>query len=214
MSDPPSTAHRTLVEQATAGEPVAIDELIERHYPRLVEFLRRRADQLVLAKESLTDLVQSVCREVLEEADGFEYRGEGQFVSWLHRIALSKIIDKYRYHRAEKRDPGREVGLGGSSSATTTGGAGRAGEATLGHVCATFCTPSEMAIKNEQAGLVAEAFNQLSEEYQEVLFLAHIIGWPHPEIAQQMGRSADATRSLLGRARARLGLVLQSLREG
>ncbi|MCR9246439.1 MAG: hypothetical protein NXI31_15505 [bacterium] len=27
-----------------------------------------------------TDLVQSVCREVLEDRDAFEFQGEGQFV--------------------------------------------------------------------------------------------------------------------------------------
>ena len=199
----PEIDHKTLVEQATGGDAVAIDELIERHYQRLTDFLRNRVDRLVLARESLTDLVQSVCREVIEDAqaNGFEYRGEGQFVSWLHRIALSKIIDKHRYHKAEKRDARREVAADGPTGAT------------LGDVCATFGSPSEFAIKHEEAGLLAEALNRLEEDYQEVIFLKHVMDWSHEEIAQQMGRTPKATGALLGRAKARLGLTMRSLRQ-
>lgn len=125
--------HKTLVEQVTRGDETALGELIARHLPRLEVFLRRRADRLVLAKESVSDLAQSVCREALKDVAGFEYQGEAAFVRWFQTLALSKIIEKRRYYTAQKRDAGRDVDLAGA--------VGRDGPTpTMGEVYATLVT--------------------------------------------------------------------------
>ena len=89
-----------------------MDALLERHLPGLFAFMRLRAGEFLRRRESVSDLVQSVCREVLADPGDFSYRGEGQFRRWLYTTALRKIIDKGRYYRAEKRDPRREVRAG------------------------------------------------------------------------------------------------------
>jgi len=85
-----------------------VEELIARHLPGLRAYVAGRVDRLVHAKESNADIVQSVCREVLEHIARFEHRSEAGFKQWLYRTAERKIIDRYRYYTAEKRDAARE----------------------------------------------------------------------------------------------------------
>jgi len=202
MSALPSD-HKTLVEQVTQGDEVALGELIARHLPTLEAFLRRRADKLVLAKESVSDLAQSVCREALNDAARFEYQGEGAFVRWFKTLALSKIVEKRRYYTAQKRDVGRDVDLGGAADRDSN-------KPSMGEVYATLVTPSRVVAGKEQMAKVAKAFDQLKKDYQDVIVLAKIWELPHKEIAHLMGRSEVATRSLLRKAIARLGVVVAS----
>ena len=88
-----------LMRKATSGDGAAMDRLLERHLPALRAFVRLRAGPAVAEHESNSDLVQSVCREVLEGAGAFEYRGEAAFKSWLFTTALRKIVEKDRYYR-------------------------------------------------------------------------------------------------------------------
>lgn len=100
--------HETLVESARLGDEQAIDALLERHLPGLRAYVRLHASELIREKESCSDLVQSVCREVLEGVERFEYRGEAQFRNWLVTQAMGKIVSRQRFYLAEKRSPQRE----------------------------------------------------------------------------------------------------------
>ena len=83
--------HGALIDRASRGDPVALDALVEHHLPNLLAFLRLNAGPHLLAKESVSDLAQSVCREVLDDVDRFEYRGEPAFRKWLFTAALNKV---------------------------------------------------------------------------------------------------------------------------
>src|SRR5438552_14795863 len=84
---------RQLVEDASRGEAPAIDALLERYLPDLLRYVRRRAGPAILKKESGSDVVQSVCRELFENlrTERFEYRGEAEFKQWLYGAALLKL---------------------------------------------------------------------------------------------------------------------------
>ena len=102
-------ATQVLVQEAQRGDSAALDELLQRHIPALRAFIRLRCGKQIRDKESCSDLVQSVCREVLGELGRFEYRGEASFRNWLFGWATHKIQNRARYYRAEKRDAAREV---------------------------------------------------------------------------------------------------------
>ena len=70
---------------------------------------RLRAGEFVRARESSSDLVQSVCREVLANIGRFQHPSESAFKQWLFREALRKIVDRRDYWLAEKREVLREV---------------------------------------------------------------------------------------------------------
>ena len=199
--EPDHDRHQTLVELVSRGEQPALNDLLAEHVPAIEAFVRRRGQMLPGARESMSDVVQSVCREALEDlGDNFEYQGRGQFVSWLHKLALSKLIQKQRYHLAAKRDANRDQHGAGVNT--------QGDPVTLGDVAATFCTPTKMAVAHEEQERLARAFDKLPEEYQQVIYLARVQGLPHKEIGQQIGMTPEASRQLLARAIARLALVM------
>lgn len=169
---------------ARAGDQGAVERLIECYQPRLHAYIRLRLGDRVRAREATTDVVQSVCRELLAAAPAFEFRGEERFRDWLFTAALNKIRDKQRFHGRGKRDVAREqdVDDGGMRQA------------------ASFLTPSVDAIGRETAEALAAALAELREEHREVITLARIVQLPHDVIAESMGRSEVAVRQLLVRA--------------
>ena len=70
-------------------------------------------------------------------------------------------------------------------------------------------SPSQGAIRREQAVLLADALAKLPEHYRDVLVFRHLEGLSFPEIAQRMGRSLDSVEKLWVRGLNRLRQVLE-----
>lgn len=187
-----------LAQRASRGDRPSMQALLERYLPRLRAFVRLRVDRSLRERESSSDLVQSVCRQVLEHIDTFEYRSEEAFRAWLFKTALNKIRERARFHRAERRAPGREQG---------------AEEDALVPMYARITTPSEAAAARELAERMEAAFDRLPEDYREVITLSRIVGLPRPEVARAMGRSEGAVSMLLSRALVELVAVLDGRRQ-
>ena len=144
--------------------------------------------------------MQSVCREVIQGADHFEYRGVAAFKGWLFTAALRKIIEKNDYYSAQKRDVAKNVPLQNSSAE---------GNEHLLAAYSGICSPSRAAQAHEELERVERTFDQLPDEYREVITLARIAGLSHAEISQKLGRSEPACRQLLKRAMVRLAVLLE-----
>ncbi len=177
---------------ASSGDPAAVGELLQRYLPGLRAFVRLRAGELVRKNEDYTDIVQSACRDVLENLGRHRHGGNEGFRRWLYRTALRKIADRYAYYRAQKRAANRVTPLESAPSAYE----------------ADVPSPSQHAIANEEAGRIERALETLPEDYREVIVLARHVGLSHREIAVEMERSELAVRTLLSRALARLAEVL------
>ena len=186
-----------LLERAAHHDRAALGELLALHLPGLEGYLRLRMGPVMRAKESASDLVQSLCREVLADLSRFEYRGEAAFRHWLYAQAAHKLIDRHRVLTAEKRDPRREVPLddGGSAAVLSCYG--------------TLCTPSRMLSAKEAVASIEGAFDALPDDYKEAITLHRMVGLSHAEIAAHMGRSEGAVRNLVYR-----GLALLAMRLG
>lgn len=193
------TKTEILVDQAKGGDGSAIEALLVRHLPAIDAYVRLRAGKLVRAKESTADVVQSVCREVLEHLDDFDFRGEAQFRHWLCQHALHKILNKKRFYTAEKRDAAREQAARARSTDQNTSAL---------DCYATICTPSRVAAGKEALEAFELAFEQLPEDYRSVITLHRIIGLSFLEIAPMMERSEGAVRNLFNRGVARLSTML------
>ncbi len=70
-------------------------------------------------------------------------------------------------------------------------------------------SPSQQAIRREQAVVLAEALGRLPDEWREVLILRHLESRTFPEVARHMGRSADSVKKLWPRALAGLRRLLE-----
>ena len=186
-------ASDALLRASSAGDRTALEELLVRHYALVRAFVRLRLDPATRQRESVSDLVQSICREVLGRADRFDYRGEAAFRAWLCEAALHKIRDRRDYHRAQRRDPAREM-----AAATD------AGWSDLAAVYRTTIDPVGRLLRIEEMEQLERAFDDLPDDQREALTLRSLCGAGYAEIAARTGRSEDATRKLVSRARARL----------
>jgi RNA polymerase sigma-70 factor (ECF subfamily) len=186
-------------ERARAGDAEALDHLVVRHLPSLMAFVRLQAGKLVLGKESLRDLVQSACVEVLRDAAHFDYRGDAAFRRWLFTQALNKIRNKHRHYRAARRDAAREAAPDGSGDAND-----------LAQGYATLCTPSQAAIGREEVARLEAAFERLPPDQRQAVVLRRVVGLSYDQIAEEMGRNEGAVRTLVYRGVARLATLLKA----
>jgi len=188
-----------IVERAARGDPLAVDSLLARHLPGLLAFVRLRAGDKLRSMESTMDLVQSACREVLEDIPQMQQRDDANFRSWLYSAAERKIVDRARYHASLKRGVGRAVGGTPQLQA--------AEEGLLATAYKGFFTPSENASAREELERFEVAFGKLPSDYRDVIVLARVVGHSIVEVARQMGRSEGAVKMLLHRALAQLALL-------
>ncbi|TAH34900.1 MAG: sigma-70 family RNA polymerase sigma factor [Planctomycetota bacterium] len=180
-----------LRHSAAAGDAAAMHELLLRHLPGLERFLARNAGDLIAAKESRSDLAQSVCREVLERlaTDRLQFRSEPEFRHWLYEAALFKLRNRHRYYRARKRDAAAERSGAASAPADTTG-------------------PGSKVRRREQQERLAAALQLLPEPEREIVRLAHLEGLAHAAIAERLGITESHSRTRLARALAKLGRLV------
>ncbi len=185
-----------LGDAAASGDRGALEILLQRHHGELHAFVRLRYGKLLSDRESSIDLAQSVCREILEQADRFQRGEDNGFRRWLFTTAMRKINDRRAYYLAGKRDVLREIPQQAGEDA-------EAGEDLMHHY-RTFSTPSRVASHREEAARVEAAFERLTDEQREVVTLAHLAGLSRAEIAEQMGKTEGAVRVILHRALAKL----------
>jgi RNA polymerase sigma-70 factor, ECF subfamily len=193
MSRPMTQDLEALLHAASQHDSQAVATLLQQHLPALRAFLRLKAGPSLLAKESCSDLAQSVCRDVLENADRFRFGGEAEFRKWLFTTAMRKIADRAEHWRAGKRAAAKE--RGGLDEEEIQGIAG-------------IWTPSNQAAAREELQRVEAAFGKLAPEKQEVILMARLMGLSHAQIAQELGKTEVAVRSMLSRALAELSAFL------
>ncbi len=182
----------SLFRRAREGDRDALEGLLRRHLDELRAYVRLKCGPRLRVQESQSDIVQSVCREVLGDVAELEVDDEDAFRRWLFGVAYHKITHKAEYHGAQKRDTARKVPLDG-----------------VLEVYGGFVTPSRQAEVADEVERVERAFDLLPEEYRNVILQVCLRSRSHREVAAEMGRSEEALRKLLSRARARLALLMQ-----
>lgn len=185
---------RTLIRDASLGDRLAVDQLLARYLPELRGFIRLRTGPAIRDKEGISDLAQSLCREVLENADRVEFDSERAFKHWLYTKALRLIQNRAKFWAREKRDVRREVAL----------------EDPRVRCYASIGSPSVQLRSTEDLARIEATFDRMSDDHREVITLSRVLGLTHAEIAEKMGRSEAAARQLLHRALSVFALLLEA----
>ena len=194
-----------LTVAACQGDSRAIDRLIEHHLPAQRGFVRLRASAMLRRQESTSDLVQSVCRELLLNQKRFRHPSPAAFKRWLFITAQRKIYSRMAYYLAQKRDVGRNLDRLAKSATS---------DESLLACYKTLSTPSRRAMAREEIEQIEAAFDQLPDEYREVITLAHILGMSRAEIAEHLGKSEGAVRMTLHRALTATASLLREQQQG
>lgn len=184
------------------GGTPEVEHWLAEHLPSLNAFVRMRTGAKLGARESISDLVQSTCREAIGALEKVPEVDESGFKYWLFTLAERKIRKRVRYWEAEKRDRAHEAG-----------GMSVAERQQLLRSYHAFHRPSHGAEVDDELARVEAAMHELPEDQREVILLHHLLELPHREIALRMDRSEAAVRQLLSKALARLLRILKT-REG
>lgn len=195
---------RQLIALAQDGEVSALEQLCRVYGERVRRVVRLRLPRELRPKLDSVDLVQDVLLGALGGLADFTYRGEGDFLRWLSRIAENEVRDHIDKWFAGKRDIRRERPLRTDSSTT-----GRACGRASGLVQTT--TPTAILARREELDKLERAIDELKPEYREVIVLTRIEGLSYQEAAGRMGRGPEAVRKLLCRAIAALARVYEGM---
>jgi RNA polymerase sigma factor (sigma-70 family) len=188
----PASDSGVLLAAAREGQGSALSALLDRHMRPLRAFVRVQITPFLRERESESDILQSVCHEVIRAREHFEYRGEAAFRSWLYGAVLNKIRDRERHYRAQKRMPA--AGFAHDDEALTQ----------AYHVL----TPGRTAAAKEQLQAVESAFSRLPDRYARALALHHFAGLSREELARELDTTVEAASVLLRRAAVRLSKEL------
>jgi RNA polymerase sigma-70 factor (ECF subfamily) len=181
-----------LVRDASQGKATAVHALLARFLPDLEAYVRQQMGKGLQAHESRADVVQSVCREVLDglAKERLEFRGEAPFRGWLFQAALTKIRQRARYHGAEHRAAVQPVSPSSPALAEA--------------LATSLQSPSGSAAQREEQARLLEAYARLEPAQQQIITWARLEGQSHREIATRLGVTEGNSRVMLARALSRL----------
>ena len=192
-----------LLQQATAGDEQAAQELFARHRDRLKRMVHMRLSRRLQGRVDDSDVLQEAFLDVSRRLAEYVADPKLPFYLWLRHMTGLKLAEVHRRHLgAQMRDADREVSL-------HRGGLPEADSASLAaQLLGKLTTPSQAAVRAEQRLFVQEALNRMDPLDREVLALKHFEQLSTAEMAQVLGLSRAGAGSRYLRAIKRLREVL------
>jgi RNA polymerase sigma-70 factor (ECF subfamily) len=170
---------------------------LEVYRQYLVALARIHLDRRLWRVKDPEDVVQDTLKEAVtnwELLGGFD---ETRRKAWLRQALLHNILDFFRQQHRHKCDVDLERSLEASW--------GRLVESLAG----PYSTPSQRVARNQELDRLAQALPKLTREQQEAVISHHLHGLKLQEVAEQLGRSLNATAGLIHRGMKRLRELLE-----
>lgn len=174
----------------------AFAELVARYEPRLVRLMRTIGPRGDLAE----DLAQETFMRVFRARKNYE--AGAKFSTWLFTIAGNVARNSARSlgRRHEVNEVDAPTGDSGSSDPRMLASAA---------VDASGLMPTRIVEGTERAAIVRAAVESLSERQRMAMMLSRFENMSYVEIAETMGLTTKAVKSLLSRARVNLKEILE-----
>jgi len=180
-----------LMLQIRDDVPGAFEVLVERYQHRLVGVLTH----LVGRSDEAEDLTQDVFLRIYRARKG--YKPKAKFSTWLFTIANNLAMN---HLRGRGRNLANPMGMGIDPGSNSQGGLRPLEEQALDRAG----TPSAQMRQVELSDVVREALDILGEDQKLAVLLNKFEDMSYADIAEVMGRSEAAVKSLLARARTHL----------
>jgi RNA polymerase sigma-70 factor (ECF subfamily) len=171
-----------VIERAIRGDERALRQLWTQHAPRIDAVVRRLAGDPDLA----ADIAQDVWMQIFRALPSF--RGDAQFATWAHRIAVNRTLNALRRVRRVERL-----------------------ELVIEDDTVSVEMDSDRAFL---ADSIEQAMLRLPPGARMVFVLHDVEGYTHEAIAEELGITSGASKSQLFKARAKLRRLLAHLVDG
>jgi RNA polymerase sigma-70 factor (ECF subfamily) len=171
----------SLLERAQDYDPSALGQIYDQYSGRIYNYIYYRLGNADLAE----DLTGTVFLKMLE-AIRSRRSWNTSFSGWLYRIAHNLVVDHYRRGRANHMVPLDE------------------------RLLASDQDPSREAERRLETDRLRRAMTQLTEEQALVIALKFGEGYTNGEVAEMMGKTEGAIKSLQFRAVASLRRILEA----
>ena len=172
---------KPMLERAQQYDPEALAEIYDQYAPKIYNYIYYRIGDARLAE----DLTASVFLSVLEAIQS-NRSWRTSFSGWLYRIAHNIVVDQFR-----RRGKLRELPLDE-------------------RLVSTEADPAKSAELSLEVEWLKRAIRSLTTDQTEVIVLKFIEGLTNAEVAQIMGKTEGAVKSLQYRALASLRKKLES----
>ena len=179
------------MSQGDRGTELSSDAL-ERYRRYLLVLARVAIDPRLAGKIDASDIVQQTLIEAHQCRHQFSPRQEGDLAAWLRRILSNNLADALRGLARAKRDVARQRSLDEQLAQSS--------QRLQDWLAAEQSSPSQHAMREERAVMLADALAELPEAQREALILQYWHGWSLAQIAGHLGRTPVAVAGLLKRA--------------
>lgn len=185
--------------------PEADGRSLEQYRSYLRLLTRLHWDQKLRGKLDASDVVQQTLLQAHTNREQFRGESELEWRAWLRRILANCLAASARSFATDARNVTRETsleaGLDESSSRLDR------------WLAANISSPSQRAMRSEEAILLAEALAQLPEDQQLAVELHYLKDQPVAEVAKRMNRSKASVVGLLFRGLKKLRELLSAGRD-
>ena len=171
---------KAIIQRAKEGDEAAMRSLWSRHAPHIDAVVRRLVGN---DADLAADVAQEVWIQIFRALP--QYRGESQFGTWAHRIAVNRTLNALRKTRRLAKI-----------------------ETDVEEDSALVEPEPERAL---MLATIENAANRLSPGARAVFMLHDVEGYTHEEIAERLGITAGGSKSQLFKARAKLRTMLAHL---
>ncbi len=202
------SSQNRLIDQAKAGDPLALGPLLESYTHQLRFLAEQRLDGKLRNRAGASDIVQETLLQATRDFSDFRGRSDAELAGWLRRI-LARIVSRQieRHVLAEKRDVRREIRWTPVSEQDSGPYAGRLD----GRIADHRPGPASAAVHTERQGIIDEAIASLPNTYRQIIQLRNVQGLAFDEIAARLNRTSGATRMLWLRA---IEMLRKQLKKG
>jgi RNA polymerase sigma-70 factor (ECF subfamily) len=168
-----------LIQQAQQGNRTAISQLYEMYAQQIFRYVAYR----VPTQADAEDITADVFIKMIEGLRTYRVTG-APFEAWLYRIAAARIAD---FHRRGRRRPQTEL-----SETMSTGEP----------------SPEEQVHDQQEVAFLRQALSSLGSDQQSILLLRFIERKSHQEVAEILGKTVSAVKSIQHRALVQLAARL------
>jgi RNA polymerase sigma-70 factor (ECF subfamily) len=185
-----SLAPEQLLGRALRGDREALGRLLDAERASLHRLAERQLEGRIAVRVDASDVIQQTFLEAHRSFPEFAGRDLRELSAWLKGILDHKVATAIRDHTLlQKRNLSRERSLDDSR-----GGGPLKQDLDAGH-----SSPSQKAIRGEEAERLSRALAALPADQREAVRLRHLEGLALADIAQRLGRTPAATAGLIKR---------------